>query len=438
MLGGKRTAYAALWAAALAMEVSCVYAWASFSFDAVVQRRYPLGLSLLPVVLAALAPRLRHARGWQLAQVLSIHILGLTLCLALGLRAPSESLANLLVCVWTVAFWVHGARFAARERSHASTCGRFDRGIGWLFALLLMRLLIHDPASVPLRHDLAETLILPYFSFGLLAIALSRNRTDADRSHIRGRRGFGTLIAFGACVVLFGFGGLSLFLPQLRAASHTGFATFTSLLAPFEDLIAHVILLFVWLWFQLRGTQLQLPRLTRSRVSAPIGKPDLVDQQVAQAADSHVLGAVLSVLLAMCLLLAAYYVWRWLLARTRGVPLGPSLLQRLWAWLVSLKAQTKPESIRLYAALLRWGQRSGVPKRASETPLEYARRLQLQLPAFSDEFDRLVGVYNQHVYARVPSDDRSIAYARRGLRKLHSPRLWPKRARLWLSGGEEV
>ena len=67
MLGAKRMAHAALWAAALAMEVSCVYAWASFSFDAVVQRRYPLASALLPVVLAALAPRPKQARGWLLA-----------------------------------------------------------------------------------------------------------------------------------------------------------------------------------------------------------------------------------------------------------------------------------------------------------------------------------------------------------------------------------
>jgi hypothetical protein len=59
-----------------------------------------------------------------------------------------------------------------------------------------------------------------------------------------------------------------------------------------------------------------------------------------------------------------------------------------WRWLRRwLARRDQPEPARIYQALLRWGARSGSPHRASETPLEYAGRLQLRIPALRESFN---------------------------------------------------
>ena len=89
------------------------------------------------------------------------------------------------------------------------------------------------------------------------------------------------------------------------------------------------------------------------------------------------------------------------------------------------------EAIRLYGTLLRWGKRSGLANRNSETPLEYGRRLKQQFNAVAAEIDLIIFSFNLHVYGEMVCEGQEVAHARQALKRLQSPMLWPKRFKLW-------
>ena len=91
-------------------------------------------------------------------------------------------------------------------------------------------------------------------------------------------------------------------------------------------------------------------------------------------------------------------------------------------------------AVQLYAALLRWGRRSGVPRLASETPREYGLRLKRRFPAVTREVASIIEAFNQTVYGGIVLKDRRLASAQAAWRTLHSPLYWVQRLKVWFLG----
>jgi hypothetical protein len=176
----------------------------------------------------------------------------------------------------------------------------------------------------------------------------------------------------------------------------------------------------------------------------PGGRPHLRLEETESFSMWLVVGSVVVLVTAA----TAWGIWN-LRTKNPAQARTPHWLEWLRAWLSHLLRQTQRliqrfipgaqrNPVELYLALLRWGRRSGVPHRVDETALEYAERLQARVRPLQSEIATIVATFNQHAYARVPCDGKSLREAQRALRKLHSPLLWPTRAGLWFRGGESA
>ena len=90
--------------------------------------------------------------------------------------------------------------------------------------------------------------------------------------------------------------------------------------------------------------------------------------------------------------------------------------------------------MELYDALLKWGKRSGLYHRVSETPLEFAARLSRYFPHLNREINLIVDAFHEEVYAGSDLLGKRLKHAESALRRLRSPLYWPLRMKVRFSG----
>jgi hypothetical protein len=87
----------------------------------------------------------------------------------------------------------------------------------------------------------------------------------------------------------------------------------------------------------------------------------------------------------------------------------------------------------IYAGLLRWGRRSGLPALSSETPLEYGGRLMQRFPQLRSEIEMIVNAFNREIYGLIQADGRILTRIQSSQRRMRNPRHWPSRIRTWFA-----
>lgn len=435
-----------------AMELCWVFAWCTATLAMVSARPFPLSSALGMFASAVLltrwfsGPRERWQAPLQAAGALVCALYELHGLFApatpfttpfwltqLAGQTPAAWRVAAAFVAWALALWIAGCRCALRPAAYLDVCARFDRGLLWLFALLFIKLLLRQQPGVWQVADRSEALILPYFVFGLTAIGVARNRSDGRRSFMRGRRGLGFLVAFGALVLACGLGVTLACLPFLHQTSEQGYAQLVAFAGPLGPIVVELVL------FLLRGRAVLVLMLPNKRPVVPVAdtpaRPELHMQ-----GDGLESPAVTSFWLVVSVVLLACGI-AWTILRWRALGQGKPAVGWLAAWRQQLRGwlarwqrfvtrRRQAEAIRLYRALLAWGRRSGIAARASDTPLEYAGRLKRQLGAVSVEIDSIVAPFNAHVYGP-PPELAALRAARRALLRLHSPRLWLQRMAAW-------
>jgi hypothetical protein len=477
------TAPRTLWFASAGLEVSCLYAWCAFTLmlasqpiasalslfatfacaslanTALRQRQFhassrsavAASASLAPqawrlealenaLLLAAALPALWLVRThtfWYSGQVLwSTAWLTELLQTARPARAWAALGGQLL---WTGAFWCLGAVHGARERSHRALCARFDRGLLWLFALLGAKLLLRGQPGIQLDDSIASAALVPFFCFSLVAIALARNHTAERKSFLPGYRSYGPLTTFGAGIVLCSSGVVSLCLPYLRDAAQLSYQVLRGAGGPVANLFADFILWLIDLSnISERSNSMLL--LEERNDSVKVHPGELLRRPMGDAPEPLLLWLIAGAVTFAVGALVVWIVWRrW--RRRSNEELAWAVLTRWFqGWLARLRAlftQTpEHDALRLYARLRRWGARSGMPSRGSETPLEYGRRLQAQLTLAAPDIEPIILAFQAHVYGPELASVEHIARARSAMRRLHRPQLWPQRIELRLRSGE--
>lgn len=452
------------WVANAGMEISWIYAWVTFIVYAVTKRPYPLPEAVAVFVSAAFVTSFLRGRGWRIIQVLLIHAAGLTAFAARNVyvmwyrneafwgRAwvydffsrPRETVEWLaMVTFWgsVLCFWFCGFRFTLRSRSYPDVCLGFDKGLGWLFALLILKLFMRVQIEVQFAESLSEAMIFPFFVFALLAVALARNRSGIQGDFMSGYRGTGLIISFSTAVFLCGTGTVLLFLPYLRAASEAGY----EILKVAGRSIGPVLISILMYIF---GYQPNLP-------ATPGGAPKKIPPEILPRTEPSwwtelflkvymwIFWAVMGTALLILLSIGVWFLYRWLFSRTQKTERNGLGWQRAarWfdGWLKSLSVifdrffhRTKRHpAIRLYGALRKWGHRSGFSYTPGETPLEYGQRLEGQFGSVKTEIDLIVDVFNQYAYAQKDLDETRLLLAHKAFRKMQRPILWPKRFKSW-------
>ena len=85
----------------------------------------------------------------------------------------------------------------------------------------------------------------------------------------------------------------------------------------------------------------------------------------------------------------------------------------------------------VYAGVLCWGRRSGLPSMPSETAGEYGIRLKHQFPKLKEEIEMIIEAFNREVYGETATGGQSLSSIRSALRRMRSPRHWPARISRW-------
>jgi hypothetical protein len=324
---------------------------------------------------------------------------------------------------------------ARRPLSFREVCARFDLGMYWQIGLLFVRLLLRAEPGVPKADPVADALVPGFFAFGICAIAIARHRGGGAKQFTTGARGLGMLLGLGSAALLASAGTALLLLPYLRALSQRGHAGIAMLAAPIANRAASAVMNALH-WLLAHPLPLYTPgrTVTVANVVTARAVANTPLERLTES-DPHSLWIALG-LASLCMLTClAWRHRRWLVMRTARAPRAPSRLwlllrqtwlrvRALWHRLVSAR---ELEPIRLYIALLRWGERTGLPRAAHETPLEYAARLKRHLVASGPDIDLVVATFNLHVYAGALRDERALTRAAEALRRLHSPRLWIRR-----------
>ncbi len=467
----RRDRGALLFLAHFGMELSWLYAWATFMMTSIMYRPFPLPEAIGTYVLATALTLVVRGRGLRVVSVLGLQILGFLLAASrivytfdyraypylgkgwlvefLGrTRDPLEWLILVIILIFALLFWLGGVTLARRSIAYFTICSRFDLGVAAFFCLLLVKFLLLLKGGIDVKDPSPELLLFPFFIFSLLAIGLARNSSSVRRHFLAGYKGVGVLVSFTVVVFAFGAGLVLLFMPYLSAAAEVGYGVLKSAAGPLSPILARV------LSFLFLGSQLQeepspdLPGGDQAKFISS-GESSWGSELVEKILGWGLLG--LGVLVGLILVaVGTWYLLRRLFSRTskkerKLIHWQLALLwaQRLWAALaMGLQSAVQwlkgyRDAAQFYSALLKWGRRSGLPHFLSETPVEYGSRLRMQFPSLTGEIGGIVEAFNLEVYGEVALDDEQMTLAKLSWRRLCSPRYWPARVKSWFLQANE-
>jgi len=458
---------------AAGMELSWLYAWASFLTSSALHRPFPLPEAVGTFGLAAAVTLFSQGRGWRVMTVLGLQVMGFSLA-GMGILhdfhggsfpfwSPQwvtayfgsawealEWLVFLLLSFLAVLFWIGGATLARRPTAYLRVCSRFDLGVAAFFLLLLVKFLLLVRGGIRIYDPLSHVLVFPFFAFSLLAIGLVRGRGHGQKDFLPGYRGIGVILSFTVLVFLFGTGLVLLLFPYLTLAAEIGYGVVKSAAEPLAPVLVS-ILRFLFLPRHIRQEIVSVPKETSDLdgVSSTDGSwwAEIFEKVVFWAG-----AGLLALAVVVICGLALWWLIRWLFSRTgagkkerEGRHLINSWAKRILAFFLSCLSrisgmQRLKRARELYGSLLVWGRHSGLPRMISETPLEYGFRLKQQFPALEREIGLIIEAFNLEVYAERVLEEKTLKMLRVAWSTLRSPSNWPSRIRVWFlqSGKESV
>jgi Domain of unknown function (DUF4129) len=442
------------------MEIIWRYAWAFFLTVSLLKRPFPLVESSALFMTAYLAARIAGNRNWRVYQSLLLHIVGFTGAWFLiihrffyrhiplldnswmadwlkQLQGLHSFLMQLLFFACLLSFWLGARSMAKRENDYNTVCLHFDKGLGALFLLLLVKFTAEQKGGLLLEDPVTRYLLFAYFAFSLIAISLSRNQSDASKTFRPGYHGIGTVLGFLSIVLISGAVLTSLFLPYLTVVADSAQSALKETAEPMYPVFVRIIRYIF-----------SIGRYRRDGSGQISGGSD--SQMMPDAEGGWALGfgwvmAGLFVLTALVLCgFMIHQLVRWLLKKNainRSQPQSMNLLYKVFSMMVAIclgvwngllfLIKKVDSAAAIYAGMLRWGRRSGLPAGLTETPIEYGNRLGYRIPELKEEIDVIVQTFCMEVYGNIMIDPALLSRARSARQKMRKPRYWVSRLRGW-------
>lgn len=449
------------------MLLSWIYAWTSFTMPILNRPPFPLPDGALILTLAIIITRLHLGRGWRVFAKIGIHAVGFIwavfrmvylyldafhafgsgqwIAILLAQQGTFlEWLLLILVLLWTLVLWIGGVWIARKSFERYTIPSLFDLGAAAFLLLLLIQLLMLS-RGVSLNPDNnAAFCFVAFFVFGLLGMGLARYGDVVERGYIATYRGIGVVLSFMVFALLFGGGLVLLLLPSLRNAAELGHGLLKTVSKPIIPFIETVLLLFL-----AKGCQME-PRNFGPPESPEVGYVPRGDEWgLSGKILTWLFTSYLGLLSLIVFGFVVFYLIRWLASRRPQaqerlgiwdlflhlISIAKTHLVSFFAWMIR-KGSVYGRAGRLYARLLRWGSRCGLPHVPCETPLEYGSRLARQFPGLNHEIALIIDLFNQDVYGNLDPDPNQLANARLAWRRLRSPRIWPARLKAWFYSPE--
>jgi uncharacterized protein DUF4129 len=446
-------------------ELSWRYAWAMILVLLTTQQTFPLPLAVGAIILGASISKLAAGRSWRIYQVILLQTAGFVLIglmtlywtqyrnfsflnvtwlshLFLGSKTFFEWLLVLLYlfCLWL--FWHAGQILVRGSRKYLPVCLQFDKGLGLFILLLVVLALIDRRTEINLYNQVTRYMILAFFIFSLVAIALSRNRGQVQKSFIFGYHGLGVILSALSIIGLFGAGTTLLAYPYLYRKADSFLLILKDVAEPMKPLFLKII----YFLFQPRQIKLysniqdeNIPSIEEMGAPVVEGWQALLLKTTSLGTISLIALVALGVL---CYLI--YRLVRWLLRKNSPEPVPQhlaTLIKRilnacqailLWSWAQVINLVKGVDSAAsVYFRMLRWGRYSGLVSIPSETPIEYGNRLMRYFPDLQTEIILIVGAFNQEVYGQVAGSKKNLSRLVSAHRRMTRLRHWPSRFRTW-------
>ena len=447
------------------MEIAWRYAWSSLLTFSIHQHPFPMPIAIGAFAAAAFCNRLARKRRWRRFQAGFLHMAGFALAALLisyrlffrefsffngawivdlmrQLKAPQQWFLLLPILFGLLLFWLGGRKLEKYTRNYDSVCFQFDKGLGAFFLLLLIKFLIQVKGGFRLEDPAIGFLVIAFFLFSLLSIGLARGQRDAKKSFLTGYRGIGVILGFATTVVIWGAGLILLTYPYLTQMVDSSHSVLKEAAGPLGPIIVKIVR------FIFGASRYQIETGGSGTVGLGMNPVDPSPGSTAQMFLKQVIGWGLAGILALITVGVFVYLmnkfFRWLFRRTNTEENQPPSLFRLLkllfllttlplgAWkkvLYLLKGVDSAASV--YAGVLCWGRRSGLPVVPSETPAEYGVRLKHQFPKLKEEIEMIIEAFNREVYGKILIEQRYLCDISSAMSRMRSPRHWPARIRTW-------
>ncbi len=446
------------------MELCWLYALADFTMDAVASRAFPFEGAIGAFLCAVALTSFSSGRGWRVVYLLLLQALGIAAAAAFVVHqayyahAPlfsatwlSDFIDNphsaiewvylVLLLIWAVAMWFAGVTFARRQRDYFTVCHRFDLGLAAFFVLFLLKCMMIARAGVQLGDSVSALSVYPFFLLGLLAIGTARIERRHVKTFLPGFHGFGIAAGFASGTILAAAGLVLFFLPTLSAGAEIGYRVLKAGGRTFLPLVIGAVR------FMMTGKIRPEPANASAKAGA-LGWHSSAHTGWWGIAERVIAWGFWGITLLVALFVAAILIYsliRLLLSRTaRARKTGKAenpffLFVRFRDLLVSLYQATLrglrgySRAAQLYGALDRWGRHNGLDRSVSETPAEFATRLNRHFPRFAHDIDGIVNAFHTEAYGERRLSTEQLAEARSAWHRLRNPLYWPSRLKVRLS-----
>lgn len=443
------------------MEICWIYAWLSFSLTAIMGRVISLPAMASVFLLSAILTYISRGRGWRVVTISAIHVAGSASAALFVLHAlfyPSYPIAGIawvhllisasktpldwihliLVLIWTGLIWLGGTAFAKRDKVYTTICSRFDIGLAAFFVLLLIRLALRVKGGIETDDNVSSVLIYPHLLLSLIAIGMTRVGREGSRHFLPGHGGFGMLMSIVSVVLLSASSLIFLFIPILTTVAETGQRVLKSAALRMLPLVSGVI------GFMFTGGRIRPDPPSGSSPKEGMGPTSVfADSWWSQALDKAFRWGIEIIVVTLFAFLSAvliFLILKWLFSRTainpRTVPDGSGSLpwftqlkaffSALWRALKNV-AHGYARATELFSVLSEWGRRSGIPRLATDTPLEFGTRLSHRFPELETEIGAIVGALTVETYGEKRLTEAQFKNALTAWRRVRSPVHWPKR-----------
>lgn len=429
---------------------------------------FPIFAAFLCLGIGALLSAFTHGRNWRIIQLLLIHTLGFGCVVAILVhssfdgpgylpdlswltdlltspKAPLQWFGLVYFVLSSLWFWMCGSSLITKPRSHSNICQRFDVGTAWFFAIFLFRFFLDWQHDFVIADSVSGALLIPFFLFSMLGLALAGNRSRGRKEFIPGYKGIGLILSFSLTVIGIVVAAVSLFQPALRQGAETGYSALKTMAAPFGPYFIKIILFL----FAPRKTYQASQAAQQSDGGAAIALPQerwLSDS--AQEILSYIFIGMQALILIVAVLFLAWLLSRWLLSRSSAKNANnehrrSQLSFRLFIIQVMrfvkqvirrIFPKSNPAADELYSYLLSWGQYSGVQQRLGETPIEYGCRLQSTFPEINEEVQHIVDAFILQVYGENRIADAGLVQAQISWKRMRHPRYWKMRLKMMMFG----
>lgn len=444
------------------MEVCWIYAWVSFTMTAIMGQTISFPELMAIFTFGAILTHASGRRGLRVIILIGIHILGFSLAalhILHGLfypsypllevfwlnlfftvsRSPLDWARHIFVLIWAGLIWFGGISFTKRKKTYVAVCTRFDIGLAALFVLFLAKLVIRVKGGIYVEDHASSSLIYPYLLLSVIAIGMARvGHKEGTRHFLPGYGGSGLFMSAVSIIVLSASSITLLLLPILNKVAETGqhilkHSAFWAL-----PIVAGVIR-FV---FMGGGIRQDPPSGSPPKEGLWSGSllpgswwTNLIEQVFQRGIE------IMTILfLAFVIALLMYMILKWLFSRTAISPEASVIHNDSLPWLARLriffnafwKAMKKltrgyTRAAELFSVLSEWGRRSGIPRLATDTPLEFGTRLSAQFPKLKTEIEAIIHAFSIETYGEKRLTDDQFESALTSWNILRSPAQWPQR-----------